>query len=389
MAEADITTSPQRHQMHSYFGDQTPSIRLMMVVEAHPLVAGQTFQHKETLQICIAEEANLCNIKVKIVRSSHITYIVGGYNFYVATGYQMQMGWLVRVACCREGDDVLRIPPNSHYFDERQLRNPFRGKWIGYLLHSTIEDCPGATYHVLSKVILDYVNPYVVTNNIIQDARDHAKADIFGKPNNNIRYAYAIQQAIQDMGHVCELIFTGRRDVIQMIREIVLKEEQNCRQHANEPTLERGTPRMEFVNDCLLRHKVALTDALGTDNCPELKFLTRILVAPSTSKVQAPFLQDVIQADAAHMSFGKYTLFSAYANTANMTMASLGFAILFGNKDKHNWTTFWKFIKNNHPIVNLNNKTIITNQDKGSIATINGFIRKLHFFTAHSIVART
>ncbi len=105
---------------------------------------------------------------------------------------------------------------------------------------------------------------------------------------------------------------------------------------------------MEFVNDRLLRHEVALTDALGTDNCPKLKFLTGTLVAPSTSKVQAPFLQDVIQADAAHMSFGKYTLFSAYANTANMTMASLGFAILFGNEDKHNWTTFWKFIKNIH-----------------------------------------
>ena len=127
------------------------------------------------------------------------------------------------------------------------------------------------------------------------------------------------------------------------------------------------------MNDWLLRHKVALTDALGTDNCPELKFLTRILVAPSTSKVQAPFLHNVIQADEAHMSFGKYTLFSAYASTANMTMASLGFAILFGNKDKHNWTTFWKFIKNTHPIVNLNNKTIIINQDKGSIATINEF----------------
>ncbi len=87
-----------------------------------------------------------------------------------------------------------------------------------------------------------------------------------------------------------------------MIREIVLKEEQNCRQHANEPTLERGTPRTEFVNDWLLHHEVALTDALGMDNCPELKLLARILVAPSTSKVQAPFLQDVIQADAVHMS---------------------------------------------------------------------------------------
>ena len=52
------------------------------------------------------------------------------------------------------------------------------------------------------------------------------------------------------------------------------------------------------MNDWLLRQEVALTDALGMDNCPELKFLTGILVVPSTSKVQAPFLQDVIQADA-------------------------------------------------------------------------------------------
>ncbi len=63
LAEADITTSPQRGQMHSYIGDQTPSIRLMMVVEAYPLFAGQTFQHKETLQIRIVEEANILNIK--------------------------------------------------------------------------------------------------------------------------------------------------------------------------------------------------------------------------------------------------------------------------------------------------------------------------------------
>ncbi len=87
------------------------------------------------------------------------------------------------------------------------------------------------------------------------------------------------------MRHVCDLIFTGHWDNSRMIQEIVLKEEQNCVQHANEPTLERGTPRTEFVNDWLLSHEVALTDALGTDNCPELKFLTGILVAPSTSMV--------------------------------------------------------------------------------------------------------
>jgi hypothetical protein len=149
LAEADITTSPQRGQVISYSGDQTPLIRLMMVVESHSLVVGQTFQHKETLQICIAEKANLCNIKVKIVQISHVTYIVGRYNFYIAAGYQIQMGWLVCVACCHKGDDVLRIPPSAHYFDERQLCNPFHGKWVGYLFRGTIKDCPGVTYCVM------------------------------------------------------------------------------------------------------------------------------------------------------------------------------------------------------------------------------------------------
>jgi hypothetical protein len=214
LAEADITTLPQRGQRISYGGDQTPSIRLMMVVESHSLVAGQTFEHKETLLICIAEEANLGNIKVKIVRDSHVTYIVGGYNFYVAIGYQIQTRWLVRVACCQEDNDMLRIPLTVQYFDERQLCNPFSGKWVGYLLCSTIKDSPGPTYCVMSEVIQDYVNPYVVAKNILQNAHNHAKADLFGKPDDNIRYAYAVQQAIQDMGHVCDLIFTGHRDVI-------------------------------------------------------------------------------------------------------------------------------------------------------------------------------
>ena len=61
-------------------------------------------------------------------------------------------------------------------------------------------------------------------------------------------------------------------------------------------------------------------------------------------------------------------------------MAALGFAILFGNEDKNNWTKLWKFIKNTHPIVNLNNKTIITDQDKGSIASIKDIILEAALF---------
>jgi hypothetical protein len=76
------------------------------------------------------------------------------------------------------------------------------------------------------------------------------------------------------------------------------------------------------------------------------------------------------QADGGHMSFGKCTLFSAYANTANGSMAPLGFAIMFGNEDSTNRISFWTFIKSVHPIMNQSTKTVITDQDKGSLASI-------------------
>jgi hypothetical protein len=77
---------------------------------------------------------------------------------------------------------------------------------------------------------------------------------------------------------------------------------------------------------------------LGLEDCPQFKFLMGIMIAPPTSKNQVPFLQEVIQANVAHMSFGKYSLYSAYADTANGNMSALGLAMLLGNKDKENWT---------------------------------------------------
>jgi hypothetical protein len=74
-------------------------------VESHHLLKGHTFQLKETLQIHIAEEENLCLIKVKKIRSDSKNLIVAGSNFYVCATYSVQCGWQVSKACCREGDD--------------------------------------------------------------------------------------------------------------------------------------------------------------------------------------------------------------------------------------------------------------------------------------------
>ncbi len=64
-----------------------------------------------------------------------------------------------------------------------------------------------------------------------------------------------------------------------------------------------------------MAHKLLLNNALSVEDGPEMKFLIGILFATTMSKLQALFLDHVIQADAAHMSFGKCTLFLAYAGS--------------------------------------------------------------------------
>ena len=93
------------------------------------------------------------------------------------------------------------------------------------------------------------------------------------------------------------------------------------------------------------KNAIALETAIGVDKGPQYRFLTGICFTPSTATTTVGYLPKVVQADAAHMKIGKYTLFSAYSASANGNMSPIGFAILFGNEDTANWTTFWEFVK--------------------------------------------
>ncbi len=83
-----------------------------------------------------------------------------------------------------------------------------------------------------------------------------------------------------------------------------------------------------------------------------------------------PLLQNVVQADGAHTSFGLYTLYSAYGTTANGNMAPICLGLLFGNEDTENWSKFWTFVKKIHPSIDCPTTTILTDQDKGLTAAV-------------------
>jgi hypothetical protein len=122
MSNKGIATLPQKSQLGNFKGDLNEMVQPMEYVESFCLLKGHSFQLKETLQIRIAEEANLCLIKVKTIRSNFNNLIVAGRNFYMCATYFVLYGWQVTKACCsREGDNFSIIPPNHRVIEENGL----------------------------------------------------------------------------------------------------------------------------------------------------------------------------------------------------------------------------------------------------------------------------
>jgi hypothetical protein len=61
-------------------------------------------------------------------------------------------------------------------------------------------------------------------------------------------------------------------------------------------------------------------------------------------------------------------------------MSPVAFAILFGNKNTSNWTTFWEYVLKLHPSMNSGDITIITNQDKGQKNSIARHLQQVGHF---------
>ncbi len=101
-----------------------------------------------------------------------------------------------------------------------------------------------------------------------------------------------------------------------------------------------------------------------------LKIFSGILFLTSGAQKAVPFLQLVFQADACHMNFGKYTLYSCFGYTANCNTYPVAFVILFGNEDKEGWFDFGDFAKLVNPSIDDTRVTIITDQAKGLTQSI-------------------
>jgi hypothetical protein len=250
-------------------------------------------------------------------------------------------------------------PPHSNT-DDGKPRSPFLAQWFVPLIELIIKLCPNSSNKGLKEVLKVYANDYAMTKSILQKARTLACKEVFGEARVNAKYILALQDELELRGHFVEVILTNRQDAIHWMMLAVLAEEVRRRKATKQKYSDIINPHgaRQFCIQWNRDNEDFINEHFGRveDNW---RFVRVILFAPSTSKRSAPALQNVIQADAAHMKFGKYTLYSSYGPTANAQCSPIAFAILFGNEDTDAWTRFWTFARGVHPWLDDDEKTII------------------------------
>ncbi len=156
---------------------------------------------------------------------------------------------------------------------------------------------------------------------------------IFGDAEDNVGYVFFVKEDFKKAGHYVELSFATQKATMQNLDRIVIANEmQRCKNSQMEGL--KLEERKVFVQNWYKEQEDQIVPRLGSPaNENRLQFLNGIFFAPLFVKRTVPQLQKVFMANACHLHFGKYTLFSCYGMTANSNTSPVAFAILFGNKN--------------------------------------------------------
>ena len=361
-----------------YTGDLTPTLRPMTLVQASRLQVGQTFPESGLVKLRVAEEANHRGIYFSVDKSDESRIVCKGDGGFLVQAANSDAGW--RISTCtvlaEQGDqpaaDIAAITAVP--------RSPYKASYIVPLIATTIAITPLASNKVLRQVLDPYGREYCFTENIIQKARTDARKMIFGDASENVCYAHFVKADLEKAGHHVELSFTTRKETMRNLDKIILAEEAQRRKDSHIDSLPPGE-RKAFILQWRQKHGSKVMDALGTaDEESSLKFLNGIFFAPSFSTETVPHLQNVFMADACHLNFGKYTLFSCYGVTANSNASPVAFAIIFGNESTITWRQFWQYAIQLHPSINSGAITMITDQDKGQKNALTHFLNSVGHF---------
>jgi hypothetical protein len=176
----------------------------------------------------------------------------------------------------------------------------------------------------MKHVLLAYVKEKFITSSLLQNAR--TRDEIFGDSATNVFFANGLVEKMKECGIDVKVPMKDWHQVLWMLECVVLSD--LIRKHKAEGKLITKGEKIEFVSNWKLENKEVLEDGGLGEPCA-LKVFRGILFSTSGGRKAVPFLQRVFHADACHMSFGKYTLYSCYGTTANCNTYLVAFGILF------------------------------------------------------------
>jgi hypothetical protein len=263
-----------------------------------------------------------------------------------------------------EDDEAEKTPQTGR--KQTRVKSPIKSKWLVPLVKVPIAEKPNISNKALMQLLSPYVVDKFLTNSLLNVTKKYLRNHLFGDPAQNVTYLPQLLLELEKAGHQYEVITESSASVRRKLEEMVLQQHIALEKASGVKLVKQD--KIDFIAKWRKDNKaVLLKEGLLESQSDGNTFLDGIFVSLSTAVATVPLLQHVYQADAAHMNFGKYSLYSCYGVTSNGNTFPVCFGILFGNEDKEGWTRFWKFATKIHPCINRPVTTVITDQQKGSI----------------------
>ena len=184
----------------------------------------------------------------------------------------------------------------------------------------------------MMTILEPYGKPGVFTNALLQNACQLARMELFGTKEGNVKYVRALKIELEKHGHVVMINTVYRNQVLQSMYNVIWTPELAKWRSVKSKSVS-ATHMKQFCKTWAEQNAVEINLTLG-DARDHFQFMHGIYVVPSMSKHTVPLLQKVFQADATHINWGKYTLFSLYGTTANSTMSPVALTIVYENENK-------------------------------------------------------
>ncbi len=98
-------------------------------------------------------------------------------------------------------------------------------KWfVPLVIYAKIAEAPMASNKMLKAILLPYAKPYALTDDLIQVACIGARKEIFGSPEENVRYTIHVKNALLAQGHHVLVKMTKRKETIKNVQRLVVAE---------------------------------------------------------------------------------------------------------------------------------------------------------------------